>query len=242
MLRELLDLGHRGATGPKPSITFADPVTECAGSLSIFLSLIYGTTLVKAQHRFVISCIDFLRKYDCQPALNSLRTLIRAQLVSTGHDGMNPYRIFQAAAQLDDHITCSEAIRRGGEQHWNRKSECPGDRGIHQFLPNRSMFDPATMGVKDMEMIPPAYFLALVRAVDAARPAFKDGPTQSTWDTAAREFRKILELVCPSSRCSVPADPQPRDEAELEKRKRETSATRGGRGRGQRGRRGHLVL
>jgi len=156
VIRELLDLenGH-GATTPEPAMTFVDPVTETAGSLSIFLSLVYGTDLFKPQHRFVVPCIAFLRTYDCQPALHSLRTLVRAQLVVADHSGMNPYRIFQAAAQLDDHITCSEAIRRGGHQHWNRKSECRGERGVHQFLPNRSIFHPATMGVKDMEVIPP---------------------------------------------------------------------------------------
>lgn len=148
-----------------PELCFVDDTLETAEVIGAFMRLVHGMDLDPRHSSRLHHLIGFLRKYDAEIPLKSLRHQLRASLAIRMFD---EFDVFRALAQLDDGKGCAEAIRRGYGGRFSRRD---GETESWEFadtnhnIDGERKFDPAGWGEDLIRTIPSKATIALLRAI-----------------------------------------------------------------------------
>ncbi|KAK4689199.1 hypothetical protein P7C73_g893, partial [Tremellales sp. Uapishka_1] len=172
-----------------PEVRLTDTLIESRQIVKLFLDILYDRPFLDPatakQGRTLPSVLSLLKKYDCSKDLRMMGLRLRA-LMDVRKSGIDPMRVFAAAAQVDDVETCICAIRKQGSNVW--KADVKEGREMEMGLKGGAVFDLTAAPLFYFEIVPARYLAALARASREKNT----GSRKADWEKVADEFGRLL--------------------------------------------------
>lgn len=187
MFRDALSLPSGGDTSPSPNITLLDPGFETASVFRLYLRLVHQGRITFEKHLpHVKELFLFLRKWDCEPAFNTLSAHLEIAVRRKEVYGSDA---FLAAAHQDDVNLCQLILTVMWDETWRHIDAHPGRQTMRPGCnkDKESVWNPhhweASMWASG---IPQRYLFALACSYGETIYHLTDLPDK---------FRKYLDLI-----------------------------------------------